>query len=99
MAEDKSEHGELRVVGAASSAPEAELMCQRLADVGIHAIWQRAIGGPEWGISGRQYIYVRPDQAQRARETLEAGEGISEAELVEAEEEDAARRRSSAPPE
>ncbi|MCL2770552.1 MAG: hypothetical protein FWD42_10685 [Solirubrobacterales bacterium] len=99
MAEGESERGELRVAGTASSAPEAELMCQRLADVGIHAIWQRAIGGPSWGESGGQYVYVRADQLDRAREILEAGEGISEADLIEAEEEDAARRRSPKPPE
>jgi hypothetical protein len=93
MAEGNSDREELRVAGRASSVPEAELMYQRLADFGIHAIWQRAIGGPYWGESGGQYVYVRADELERAREILAAGEDMSEAELIKAEEEDAARRR------
>lgn len=98
MAEEKSEHGGLVVAGTALSGPEAEMMSQRLAEAGIQAIWQRTKGGPSWGISGAQYVYVEAEHLERAREVLEAGEGISEEELVRAEEEDAARRHLSTPP-
>ncbi|HTQ67464.1 MAG TPA: hypothetical protein VMI13_02110 [Solirubrobacteraceae bacterium] len=60
----------LRVVAAAASEPEAELISQRLQEVGIAALVQRTIGGPEWGSSGARYVYVRADELQRAREVL-----------------------------
>lgn len=64
------DQADLRVVAAAGSEPEAELMRQRLAEEGIASVAQRAIGGPEWGFSGSRYIYVRADELERAREIL-----------------------------
>jgi hypothetical protein len=100
MAERKSKQREkLQVAATAPSVPEAEVICQRLADAGIHGIWQRTKGGPEWGLSGAQYVYVEADQLERAREILEADEDISEEELIRAAEEDAVMRDDLAPPE
>lgn len=73
---------QLEVAGAASSGAEADLMCQRLAEAGIKATSQRAIGGPEWGTSGSQYVYVEKQQLERAREILAAPSDISEDELA-----------------
>jgi hypothetical protein len=53
---------QLGVAGTASSGAEADLMCQRLAEAGIRATSQRTIGGPEWGTSGSQYVYVEKQQ-------------------------------------
>src|ERR1700689_3813206 len=69
---------QLEVAGTASSGAEADLMCQRLAEAGIKATSQRAIGGPEWGTSGSQYVYVEKQQLERAREILAAPSDISE---------------------
>jgi hypothetical protein len=73
---------QLGVAGTASSGAEADLMCQRLAEAGITATSQRAIGGPEWGTSGSQYVYVEKQQLERAREILAAPSDISEDELA-----------------
>ena len=73
---------ELGVAGTASSGAEADLMCQRLAEAGIKATSQRAIGGPEWGTSGSQYVYVEKQQLERAREILAAPSDVSEDELA-----------------
>jgi hypothetical protein len=83
MAEDQP-RGEptLQVAATASNGPEADLMCQRLAEAGISAVAQRTIGGPEWGTSGGQYVYVDADDLVRAREILSSGEGVSEEELT-----------------
>jgi len=62
---------DLVVVASAGSEPEAELIVQRLHAVGITAIAQRAIGGPEWGASGSRYVYVRAADAPRARQVLD----------------------------
>jgi hypothetical protein len=64
----------LEVVAVAANEPEAALICQRLAEAGIHAIAQRTIGGPEWGHSGSRYVYVDATDAERASNLLEAGE-------------------------
>jgi hypothetical protein len=83
MANDDLQDGRgLQVVATAASEPEADLIVQRLAQVGITATSQRTIGGPEWGTSGSQYIYVEAAQRARAREVLKATEGISEEELA-----------------
>jgi len=65
---------ELEVVATAANEPEAALLCQRLAEAGIHAIAQRTIGGPEWGSSGSRYIYVNAADAERASSLLMGGE-------------------------
>jgi hypothetical protein len=98
MAEDQPRREPaLQVAATASNAAEADLMCQRLAQAGIQAISQRSIGGPEWGVSGAQYVYVEPGQLDRARQILSEPAGISEDELArlsdEPESEDLPRRR------
>jgi hypothetical protein len=77
MAEDdpQQDHA-LQVVATAGSVPEADLICQRLAEAGIQAMAQRSIGGPEWGASGSQYVYVQARQLARAREVLAAPDGL-----------------------
>jgi hypothetical protein len=83
MANDDPREGRtLQVAATAANAAEADLIVQRLAEAGITATSQRTIGGPEWGESGSQYIYVEAAQRDRARETLKTAEGISEAELA-----------------
>ncbi|HSZ13819.1 MAG TPA: hypothetical protein VK790_07275 [Solirubrobacteraceae bacterium] len=82
MTEDDSHNGTLEVAASASNAPEADLICQRLADAGIHAMSQRSIGGPEWGVSGGRYVYVEAEDLARAREVLAAPVGISEEDLA-----------------
>ena len=62
----------LRVAATAANVAEADLIAQRLAQAGIPAISQRSIGGPEWGASGAQYIYVEGPHLERAREVLKA---------------------------
>jgi hypothetical protein len=57
-------------------------MCQRLAEAGISAVVQRSIGGPQWGASGSQYVYVEGEHLDRAREILSVPEGISGEELT-----------------
>ena len=64
----------LAVVATTANEPEAALLCQRLAEAGIHAIAQRAIGGPEWGSSGSRYIYVKATDVERASSLLNTRE-------------------------
>jgi hypothetical protein len=73
---------ELKVVMTASNEPEAEMMRVRLLSAGIHAISQRAMGGPEWGGSGVRYVLVPQRDLARARELLESDGSISEEELA-----------------
>jgi hypothetical protein len=61
-----------RAVTTAGNEAEAELICGRLAEAGIHSVAQRAIGGPEWGASGSRYIYVAAGDYERAKKWLEA---------------------------
>ena len=75
--------GELQVAASAGNAAEADLMRQLLAEAGIPAIAQRSIGGPEWGMSGAQYVYVAPAHLARAREILNSSEPPSDEELDE----------------
>jgi hypothetical protein len=62
---------ERRVVTTAENEAEAELILGRLAEAGIHAVAQRAIGGPEWGASGTRYVYVAADDYERAKTLLD----------------------------
>jgi hypothetical protein len=80
--EDDPQKATLEIAATASSGAEADLICQRLAEAGIQATSQRSIGGPEWGTSGGQYVYVESTQLDRARELLAAGSGISDEELA-----------------
>ena len=56
--------GALKIVATVANEAEAEMVCGRLSDAGIHAISQRTIGGPEWGWSGGRYVYVDEADAQ-----------------------------------
>jgi hypothetical protein len=88
MAEDDPrQEPTLEVAATAASGAEADLMCQRLAEAGISAVSQRSIGGPEWGVSGGQYVYVEAKHLDRAREILSAPEGVGEEELARLSEE------------
>jgi hypothetical protein len=61
----------LKSVASANSGAEADLICSRLLEEGdIHAISQRNIGGPEWGSSGGQTIFVDEKDFERAQEIL-----------------------------
>jgi hypothetical protein len=74
MAEDQPKTDPtLRVLTTAGNEPEASLICQRLAEEGIPASQQRSIGGPEWGLSGTRYVYVREADLERARDLLGIG--------------------------
>lgn len=66
--------GELKVAASAANQAEAEMICGRLRTIGIHAITQRTIGGPEWGGSGGRYVLVNEPDLERARAELAASE-------------------------
>ena len=84
MAEkDPQQTHALEIVTTAGNGAEADLILQRLAEAGIPAISQRSIGGPEWGASGAQYIYVEASHLERAREVLNATGELSDKELAE----------------
>jgi hypothetical protein len=84
MAEDDpQQQGTLQVAATASNGVDADLICQRLAEAGIQATTQRSIGGPEWGVSGGQYIYVEAEHLDHAREILAAPSDISDEELAQ----------------
>ena len=74
---------ELEIARRTASATEADLIQSVLRDAGIESVLQRAIGGPEWGPSGGQTVYVRRGDLERAREVLAAGEDpVGEEELA-----------------
>jgi hypothetical protein len=73
----------LRSVTTVSSQAEAEMVCDRLLADGIHAIYQRTIGGPEFGSSGARAVLVDADDLDRARALLASEEGtFSDEELT-----------------
>jgi hypothetical protein len=79
---------ELEIVRRAASATEAELIQSLLHDAGIESVLQRTIGGPEWGPSGGQTVYVGRADLARAREVLAAREdAVSDEELARLSEE------------
>ncbi|MHB8243411.1 MAG: hypothetical protein ACYDHN_15660 [Solirubrobacteraceae bacterium] len=61
---------ELKVAASAANQAEAEMMCDRLLAIGIHAISQRTIGGPEWGGTGARMVLVNEPDLERARAEL-----------------------------
>jgi hypothetical protein len=83
MAQGDARGRTLQVVATAANAAEADLIRGRLAEAGIAAISQRSIGGPEWGMSGGQYMYVEASHLDRAREILSEAEGLSDEELAD----------------
>lgn len=75
--------GALKIVATVANEAEAEMVCGRLSDAGMHAISQRTIGGPEWGWSGGRYVYVDEADVDRASALLKSEEGsFSEDELA-----------------
>jgi Putative prokaryotic signal transducing protein len=86
----------LRPVAGALNEPEAELIVQQLAAVGISAVSQLSSGNPEFGASGGRTIYVEEEDVERARAALaDASSDISDEELAKLSEAAAreARRR------
>ncbi len=78
----------LSIVRRVSSASEAQIVQSLLREAGVESIAQRAIGGPEWGLSGGQVVYVQPADLARAREVLAADEQpVSDEELARLSEE------------
>jgi hypothetical protein len=80
--DDPKDERALRVAATAANGAEAELISQRLAEAGIVATSQRTIGGPEWGESGSQYVFVEAGDLERAREVLNTGGELSDEELA-----------------
>lgn len=73
---------DLAVATSVGSEMEADLVCARLREAGIHALSQRSIGGPEWGTSGARYVYVKQQDLERARALLSSeAESVSDEEL------------------
>ena len=62
------------MVATAANEPEAALLAERLAQAGIHAVSQRAIGSAEWGSSGSRFVYVKAADVERAKGLLNADE-------------------------
>ena len=78
----------LKLVTSVASSAEAEIIRQLLLEAGIHSISQRNIGGPEWGQSGGQSVFVDEAQLDDALAVLKADEGaISDEELARQSEE------------
>ncbi len=78
----------LSILRRVGSALEAQIIESRLREAGIESIVQRSIGGPEWGASGAQTVYVQPADLARAQEIVAADEGsVSDEELTRLSEE------------
>jgi hypothetical protein len=78
----------LKLVTSVASSAEAEIIRQLLLAAGIHSISQRNIGGPEWGPSGGQSVFVDEAQLDNAIAVLQADEGaVSDEELARQSEE------------
>ncbi|HXB16816.1 MAG TPA: DUF2007 domain-containing protein [Solirubrobacteraceae bacterium] len=85
----------LRPVAGAFNEPEAELIVQQLAAVGISAVSQLSSGNPEFGASGGRTIYVDERDVERARAALaNAQADISDEQLAELSEEAGREARS-----
>ncbi len=80
--------GELKIVTSVTNQAEAELLCGRLREAGIHAMSRRSFGGPQWGLSSANDVLVNAGDLERARELLGAGEEpISDEDLTRQSEE------------
>jgi chromosome condensin MukBEF MukE localization factor len=75
-----------------SNGPEAELIVARLREAGIGAVARGGALAAALMELGTHEVYVEDDDLDRARAVIRSGEGMSEGELVQAEEEDAAAR-------
>jgi transcriptional/translational regulatory protein YebC/TACO1 len=79
---------ELKIVASAANEAEADLICGRLLEDGIHAIARRTLGAAQWGISGTRSVLVSPADFDRAQELLKSEEGsFSDEELTRLSEE------------
>ena len=73
----------LKIVTTVTSEAEANMVCERLLEDGIHATCQRTLGGPQWGVSGARDVFVNAADLDRAHEVLKADEGsFSDEELA-----------------
>jgi hypothetical protein len=93
MAEDKHEPRTVQLLTTVRSSAEAAIVVGDLEASGIQAMQRPgALPGGLWGAPGSRDIYVAEQDLERASAILDA-EPMSEDELVKAEEEDAAGRR------
>jgi Putative prokaryotic signal transducing protein len=75
---------ELKSLTTVTTEAEAEMIRDRLLEAGIHSIFQRTIGGPEWGGSGARAVFVNETDLDRAHAVLEADVGtFSDDELAQ----------------
>ncbi|HMD57308.1 MAG TPA: DUF2007 domain-containing protein [Solirubrobacteraceae bacterium] len=89
----------LKILTTVQSAAEAEIVVGDLQSSGIRAIERPGVlSGGSYGSPGSRDVYVELEDLERAREVLDS-EPMSEDELIKAEEEDAAARFLSPPPE
>lgn len=92
----------MRYLTTASTEAEAEIICSRLRSAGIVAVIQGGTIALRARALRARDIYVDDHDLDAARELCNGSEGISEADLIEAEEADAAARaaqRRTCPPE
>jgi hypothetical protein len=73
-----------------SNGPEAELIVARLREAGIDAVARGGALAAYLMDLGTHEVYVEDHDLERARALIGADEGVSEAELLQAEEESAA---------
>jgi hypothetical protein len=89
---------ELTVVTTVNNELEATVVCGRLAEAGIQSMQRpSARQGGTWNPAGARDVCVADRDLDRAREVLQADEGVSEEELTR-EEELTERSTDSTPP-
>jgi hypothetical protein len=78
---------ELTVVATVNNELEATVVCGRLSDAGIQSMQRpSAHQGGTWNPAGARDVCVADRDLDRAREVLQADEGVSEEELKREEE-------------
>ncbi len=80
----------MRLAAGVGSRAEAQMVCDRLREAGLAAVPKGDLSADSRDISSYG-VYVEDDDIDRAREIL-SEPPMSEAELIKAEEEDAAAR-------
>jgi hypothetical protein len=84
----------LQVVATVSDESIAALLAERLQAAGVPSILGGSALGEDASAGGNRQVLVQVSDVPRAREIIEAQQGaISEDELIQAEEEDAAARQ------
>ncbi len=81
MAED------LKIVTTVGNEAEAEMVGERLSEVGISFTVRLASGGIRLGAAAGRDVWVDGQDLDRAREALEVDEGFSDEELARLSEE------------